>query len=190
MTAWTRTTWLGGMRPQPLRDIPGPKSHAGGNPIVRDEVPGDVAVNRLRADRQQGRQFLGCQEIGAPIQAIEDVGRIRRSHNPVRTLRTVRPAPLNPRWGSIACLARTAAHGTVVPAVAGRVKDRNSEYYNCVSRFGGSRPDKSGLRNSRWLSSVSFDTAYRSGCGGTCGDSVDSREFRARGRIDRFPRLI
>ena len=160
-----RFTESSGMRTQPFRDVPGPKSHACGNSVMRDKVPRDVAIDRLWADRQQGCQFLCRQEIGAAIQAIEDVGRAGHSHDPVKTVCAIRSAPLNRSWDSFACLARTGLIGTVVRAVAERVKGRNSEYYNCVSRRDASRPDKSWPRNPGWLCSVSSDTA---------DDSVDA----------------
>jgi hypothetical protein len=84
------------MGAQPLGDVPRSESHACGDSVMRDKVPGDVAIDGLWADRQQGPQFLRRQEIGAAIQPIEDVGRAGHSHDRVKTVCAVRSAPLNP----------------------------------------------------------------------------------------------
>jgi hypothetical protein len=85
---------------------------------MRNDFPGNVAVDRLRADRQQGSQFHSSQEIGAASQAVEYVhwiGYVYWIGNSVsssaRILGTGWPAPLNPCWGSVACLVRKSGHG-------------------------------------------------------------------------------
>ena len=48
-----RRKWLFGLRrmgAQPFGDVPGPKAHAGGDLIVRDDVAGRVAVDGLGAN--------------------------------------------------------------------------------------------------------------------------------------------
>jgi len=102
---------LGSARAEPLRNIPGPEPHARGDPVVGNEVAGDVAIYRLRADCQQCRQFLCGHEIGIAIQSIEDVGRPWESRRDIRTRSAAGPAPFHPWRDSIACPARSAAHG-------------------------------------------------------------------------------
>jgi len=102
---------LGSARAEPLRNIPGPEPHARGDPVVGNEVAGDVAIYRLRADCQQCRQFLCGHEIGIAIQSIEDVGRPWELRRGIRTRSAAGPAPFHPWRDSIACPARSAAHG-------------------------------------------------------------------------------
>ena len=97
--------------PQPFSDVPGPEPHACGDPVMRNEIAGGVAINRLRADCEQRRHFFCSQEIGAAIQAIKNIGWIRESRGSIRILGAVRPTPLNPRRDSIALPARSATHG-------------------------------------------------------------------------------
>src|SRR5215831_14511612 len=99
------------MGAQPLGDITRPEPHAGCDPVVGDEVAGDVAIDRLGADRQQGGQFLCRQEIGIAIQSIEDVCGTWEFNRGVRTRSAAGPAPFHPWRDSIACPARSAAHG-------------------------------------------------------------------------------
>jgi len=137
--AWSRTTWLGGMRPQPFGDIPGPESNACGDPVMRDEVAGDVAIYRFRADRQQGRQFLCGQEIGTAIQVIEDVGRTRQPWPNVRSLSTVGAAPLNHLRASVACRPRTPTHGNGCTRGRPSCQSRKADYYRGVTDPGWCR---------------------------------------------------
>ena len=58
---------------QPFSDVPGPEAYTDCDLVVRNYVTGNVAIDRLRADRQQGSHFLSSQEIGPARQAVEDI---------------------------------------------------------------------------------------------------------------------
>ena len=60
---------------EPLGDILAAKPHVGFDLVMRDEIPRDVAVQRLRADSEESSQLFRRQQTLRQCELLNDVVR-------------------------------------------------------------------------------------------------------------------